>query len=59
MLVRPGGFGKRDARPPSPLLRDRGGVFFFLLPCYVIEVVVVAQQEMVFAAEDGGIYVRR
>ena len=30
-----------------------------LLPCYVIEVVVVAQQEAVYAAEDGGIYVRR
>ena len=30
-----------------------------LLPCYVIEVLVRGQQEMVFAAEDGGIYVRR
>jgi len=30
-----------------------------LLPCYVIEVLVEAQQEMVYAAEDGGIYVRR
>ena len=30
-----------------------------LLPCYVIEVLVGGQQEMVFAAEDGGIYVRR
>jgi len=30
-----------------------------LLPCYVIEVLVQGQQEMVFAAEDGGIYVRR
>ena len=30
-----------------------------LLPCFVIEVLVRGQQEMVFAAEDGGIYVRR
>ena len=30
-----------------------------LLPWYVIEVLVEAQQEMVYAAEDGGIYVRR
>ena len=30
-----------------------------LLPCYVIEVLVRGQQEMIFAAEDGGIYVRR
>ena len=30
-----------------------------LLPCFVIEVLVRGQQEVVFAAEDGGIYVRR
>ena len=30
-----------------------------LLPCYVIEVEVVAQQEVVYAAEDSGIYIRR